>query len=129
MYADVYLRRARELLGGVLPPAQYHALKDIQRDIDAAIKQSKEAALLQDWQRVETLTAQVERLRRTAQEKAALSALAAKVYDATGVSTDPFSPGFESLPGHDQDLAELRDALVDNAEGARRRRYPAGSLL
>ena len=112
MYADVYLRRARELLDPVLPAAQYNALKGVQREIDAGIRQSREAALSQDWKRVEALTAQVERLRQSAQEKEALSALGAKVYDATGVSPDPFSPGFESLPGFDQDLAELRDALV-----------------
>ena len=113
LYADIYLRRARELLGSVLPAAQYSALKGIQRDIDEAVKQSKAATMLQDWQKVDTLAARVEGLRQNAQEKAALSELGAKVYDAAGVSIDPFSPGFESLPGHDQDLGGVRDALVD----------------
>jgi len=114
VYADVYLRRAHDLLGSVLPVAQYHALKGVQREIDAAVKQSRAATMVQDWKRVEALAAQVDTLRQQAHEKAALSTLAAKVYDAVGVSIDPFSPGFESLPGHDQDLAEVRDALVDN---------------
>jgi hypothetical protein len=113
VYADVYLRRARDLLGSVLPVAQYRALKDVQRDIDEAVKQSKAATMLQDWQRVEALAAQVEHLRQSAQDKAALGALGEKVYDAASVSIDPFSPGFESLPGHGEDLGEVRDALVD----------------
>ncbi len=112
VYADLYMRRARELLGSVLTPAQYNALKNTQKDIDEAVKQSKVATMSQDWKRVEALAGRVDELRRSAQEKAALSALGAKVYDAYGVSIDPFSPGFDFLPGFDQDLAERRDALV-----------------
>ena len=112
VYADVYLRRARELLETVLPAAQYRALKDIQRDIDESIRQSR-AAAGRDWKRVEALTAQVDGLRRNAEEKTALRALGATVYDAGGVSVDPFSPGFDFLPGHDRDLGEIRDGLVE----------------
>lgn len=114
VYADVYLRRARELLASLLPVTQYNALKGVQRSIDEAVKQSKAAAMERDWQRVQTLAAQVEGLRRNAQEKEALRELASSVYEPYGVSIDPFSPGFESLPGVDQDPAELRDVLVDN---------------
>ena len=38
VYADAYLRRARELLRSVLSVAEYNALKGAQRDIDAAIR-------------------------------------------------------------------------------------------
>ncbi len=113
VYADLYLRRARELLASVLTAAQYNALKGIQRDIDEAVKQSKIATMSQDWRRVEGLAGRVDELRRSAQEKAAASALGAKVYDAYAVSIDPFSPGFDFLPGFDQDLAERRDTLVE----------------
>jgi hypothetical protein len=112
VYADLYMRRARELLGGVLTLAQHNALKDVQREIDEALKQSKVATMSQDWRRVEALAGRVDELRRSAEEKAAVSALGAKVYDAFGVSIDPFSPGFDFLPGFDQDLAERRDTLV-----------------
>lgn len=114
VYADLYMRRARELLGSVLTEAQYNALKGIQRDIDEAVKQSKVATMSQDWRRVEALAGQVEALRRSATENAAISALAAKVYDAYGVGIDPFSPGLESLPGAPEDLAGLRATLVGN---------------
>src|SRR5262245_66536353 len=60
VYADVYFRRARELLASVLPEAEYNALKGAQRDIDEAVKQSKEAAMVQDRARVGTLKAQVD---------------------------------------------------------------------
>jgi hypothetical protein len=86
VYADLHLRRARELLSSVLTLAQYNALKGIQRDIDEAVKQSKVATMSQDWRRVESLAGRVDELRRSAQEKAAVSALGAKVYDAYGVS-------------------------------------------
>jgi hypothetical protein len=113
VYGDVYLRRARELLDSVLPVAEYNASKRTEQDIDEAIKQSKAATMAQDWQKVETLAAKVDALRSSAQEKAARAALGATVYDAVGVSIDPFSPGFESLKGHDRDLAEVRDTLVE----------------
>ena len=112
VYADLYMRRARELLGSVLTLAQHNALKGVQREIDEALKQSKVATMSQDWRRVEALAGRVDELRRSAHEKAAVSALGAKVYDAYGVGIDPFSPGFEFLPGFDQDLAARRDTLV-----------------
>jgi hypothetical protein len=114
VYGDVYLRRARELLATVLSPAQYGALKGIQGDIDAAAKQIGVAMASQDWGRVESLAARVGELRQSAQEKAALSALGAAVYDSDDVGIDPFSPGFEFLLGVDRDLAATRDALVAN---------------
>jgi len=114
IYADLYLRRARELLSSVLSEAQYRALKRAQQDIDEATKQSKVATLSQDWKRVEALAGQVETLRRSLTENAAISALGAKVYDAYGVGIDPFSPGFDSLPGAPEDLAALRATLVGN---------------
>jgi hypothetical protein len=116
VYADLYLRRARELLAHVLTLTEYNRLKGIQRDIDEAVKQSKAATMSRDWQRVEALAGRVDDLRRSAEEKAALIALGAKIYDACGVSVDPFSPGFDFLPGFDQDLAQRRNALVDTLE-------------
>jgi hypothetical protein len=113
VYGDIYRRRAGAVLENVLPLAQYKALKGVQRDIDEAVKQTKAATALQDWKRVETLAAQVESLRKNAAEKASLSTLAAKVYEASGVAIDPFSPGFDSLPGRNPDLAEVRDGLVE----------------
>lgn len=112
VYADVYVQRARELFNSVLPPDQYNALKRIERDIEEAVKQSKAATMLQDWRRVETLAAQVDGLRQSAEANAALAALGVRIYDRVGVSIDPFSPGFESMPGREHDLADLRDTLV-----------------
>jgi hypothetical protein len=116
VYADVYLRRARELLASALPLEQYHALKGIERDIEETVRQSKASAASQDWQRVAALAGQVDVLRHRAHEKAALMTLGAAVYDPVGVSIDPFSPGFDFLAGRDQDLAGLRDALVDKLD-------------
>ena len=49
VYGDVYLRRARELLGTVLSQSEYSALKGIQADIDAAVKRIRVATASQEW--------------------------------------------------------------------------------
>jgi hypothetical protein len=112
VYGDVYLRRARSLLAEVLTRSQYGALKGIQRDIDETVKQCKQATVTQDWQRVETLATHADQLRQRAIESAPLRDLGAQVYDATGVAIDPFSPGFDFLPGGERDLAEVRERVV-----------------
>jgi hypothetical protein len=113
VYADVYLQRARELLGRVLSPQQYSALLGIERGIDDVLKQTRAATLLQDWARVDALAGQVEALRRRVAENAALRELGDAVYAPGAVNIDPFSPGLEALAGNAQDQAEVRDALVD----------------
>ncbi len=113
VYQDFYLRRARELFESVLPLAQYKFFKGVEREIADAVKQSKAATMRQDWQQVETLAGRVDELQRQAQENAAAGAVGAEVYDAHDISIDPFSPGFDSLPGSAQGSAELRDALVE----------------
>ena len=112
VYGDLYLRRARELLGTVLSPSQYNALRGIQADIDAAVKRIRVATASQDWATVESLAAQVDGLRHSAAERATLITLGAAVYDTHDVSIDPFSPGFEFLLRSGKGLAERRDALV-----------------
>lgn len=113
VYADVYQQRARTLLASVLPPGQYAALQRIESDIADAVRQTKMAAMRQDWERVDALAAQVETLRQRAGEQAALRALGDAVYAPGPVAIDPFSPGLEAFVGSDQDLATLRDQLVD----------------
>ncbi len=108
----MYLRRARELLASVLSQSAYSSLKGIQVDIDAAVKRIRVATASQDWGTVESLAARVDELRRNAADKTTLSALGAAVYDTHDVSIDPFSPGFEFLPGFGKELAGRRDTLV-----------------
>jgi len=128
VYGDVYLRRARELLGTVLSQSQYNALRGIQADIDAAVKRIRAATASQDWGTVESLAARVDELRRSAAEKATLSTLGAAVYDTHDVSIDPFSPGFEFLPGFGKELAERRDALVASLKVLARADAPRAHL-
>ena len=112
VYGDLYLRRARELLGTVLSQSEYSALNGIQADIDAAVKRIRVATASQDWGTVESLAARVDDLRHHAAEKVMLSTLGAAVYDTHDISIDPFSPGFEFLPGFGEELAGRRDTLV-----------------
>jgi len=128
VYGDLYLRRARELLGTVLSQSQYNALRGIQAYIDAAVKRIRVATASQDWGTVESLAAQVDQLRRTAAEKATLITLAAAVYDTDDVSIDPFSPGFELLLRSGKGLAERRDALVASLKMLARADTPRAHL-
>jgi len=128
VYGDLYLRRARELLGTVLSQSQYDALRGMQADIDAAVKRIRVATASQDWATVESLAARIDELRRNAAEKATLSALGAAVYDTHDVSIDPFSPGFEFLPGFGKEVAERRDALVASLKVLARADTPRAHL-
>lgn len=114
VYGDVYLTRARELLASVLSRTQYDGLRRIERDVAQAVKQCRTATMLQDWKRVEELGGEVERLKQTAQSAAALRDLGDQIYRPVGVAIDPFSPGFDFLPGAERDRAEVRTELVAN---------------
>lgn len=117
IYADVYVRRARELLSTTLTRAEHQALKHIQRDIEEAVRRSKQATALQHWVEVEAAAAQADALRQKANEGAALRELGTKIYDTVGVAIDPFSPGFDFLPGAERDRGDVRDTLVERLKG------------
>src|SRR5512139_2880852 len=93
VYADLYLRRARELLGTVLSQSEYNTLRGIEGEIDAAAKRIRGATAAQDWATVESLAGRIDSLRHHAAEKATLTTLAAAVYATHDVNIDPFSPG------------------------------------
>jgi hypothetical protein len=128
VYGDLYLRRARELLGTVLSQSQYNALTGIQADIDAAVKRIRVATASRDWAMIESLAAQVDELRHNAAEKATLRTLGAAVYDTGDVSIDPFSPGFELMLRSGKGLAERRDALVASLKVLARADTPRAHL-
>ena len=112
VYSDLYLRRARELLGTVFPEPEYKALSGVQTEIDTAVKRIRAATAAQDWAAVASLAGRVDALRRHAAQHATLSTLGVAVYETHDVSIDPFSPGFAFLPGFGQELAAKREALV-----------------
>ncbi len=128
VYADLYLQRARELLGTVLSQSEYNTLRGIQGDIDAAVRRIRVATAAQDWALVESLAGRVDALRHHAAEKATLTTLAAAVYDTHDVNIDPFSPGFDFLPGHGQGAAERRDSLVASLNTLARSDVPQAHL-
>jgi len=120
VFGDVYLARARRLLAPELPRAAYDALKRTERDVEQATREMRAATLARDWTRVGELAGRADALKRTAAEKGPLLALGAKVWEPPQVRIDPFSPGFESLPGVGGDLAAKRDALVGALAGLAR---------
>ena len=112
VYRDVYLRRAHALLAEQLPAAEYRALQGMQRQIDAAVAQSRSAAALRDWPRVQELAARADDLRRSAERKAPLMTVAEQVYDAPSVAIDTLSAGMESFAKKEQEPAAVRDHAV-----------------
>lgn len=112
VYRDVYLRRARTLLGSALTVEQYRGFRGVQQQIDEAVAKSRSATILQDWKLVQELASRAEDLRRGAQAQAPLVALGELVYDAPPVAVDPFSPGMAAALKSGLDLGDLRDKTV-----------------
>ena len=128
VYGDVYVRHAQELLASDLPRASYDALKGSDLALRAAALDIRAATLAKDWALVDELAGRADALRRTAQEKAPLLALGAKVWNPPPVQVDPFSPGFESIPGVGGDQAAKRDALVETLAALGRLDPPLASF-
>ena len=116
VYRDVYLPRARALLGRDLSAEQYRGFRGVRQQIEESVAASRAATLLQDWKLVQELAARAEELRRGAEAQAALITVGELVYDAPPVVIDPFSPGLAALAKSGADLADLREKTVAKLE-------------
>lgn len=142
VYRDLYLERARALMGALLPRSEYLRLKSSSVEIDGLLRQVSPALERQDWLKVKELTGQVRVLREIVEQKHALSDLAGKIYEPSDVPFNPFDRGLQAvLASSKQDPAKLRDRMVatlatlENEEPdwrnfyARRRAYFQGVTL
>jgi hypothetical protein len=112
-YADLFLRRARELLSPVLSEAQYAAHPDLEVEADNLTSRIANAMDVGDWATVRQLTAEVARVKRAASESKPVLEVAARVYDFDAILVDPFSPGIAGLAGlPERELGALRDRAV-----------------
>lgn len=118
VHADVYRRRARELLGPLLGRAQYEARGRRASEIEDLVRRARTATVLQDWQSAAALAEQADRLRAEDAATSDLAELGAKVWEGKGVAIDPFSPGFAGLPAFDTDTAAVRATLVEELRAA-----------
>jgi hypothetical protein len=113
IYRDLYLQRAAERLAPLLSPAEYNQLKGQKTTIESLLAQTRTAIDMQDWTRVQELTARAQGFRRLFDEKQRELALAKDIYEATDVAIDPFSPGFSALfESQGKKSAGLRDELL-----------------
>jgi hypothetical protein len=113
VYRDLYLQRATERLASLLSPAEYKQLSGQKATIENLLAQTRSAIDMQDWTRVQELTARAQGFRRLFEEKQRELALAKDIYEATDVAIDPFSPGFSALfESQGKKVAGLRDELL-----------------
>ena len=113
VYRDLYLRRARQLLGATLDESAYRAIGSTEKEIEDLMRRSRSAVLQRDWDQAAKLSAQADGLR---QQKAAMGQLAAigkDVYDADTVAFDPFSPGKHLGPQSEANQPAVRKQLLD----------------
>ncbi|TMA82373.1 MAG: hypothetical protein E6J74_37645 [Deltaproteobacteria bacterium] len=64
VYRDLYLRRARQLLGATLDESAYRAIASIDKEIEDLMRHSRSVALQRNWDQAAKLSAEVEGLRR-----------------------------------------------------------------
>ena len=95
VYRDVYLDRARAVLGPVLSLEDFHRLEQ-ERAVLAELPLTIARALNNaNWSLVKQLSERAQTLKRAIDDKGGLLQTARSIYDVRDVRLDPFSPGLE----------------------------------
>src|SRR4030095_12123024 len=113
VYRDLYLRRARQLLGATLDESAYRAIGSTEKEIEDLMRRSRSAVLQRDWDQAANLSAQAESLR---QRKAAMGQLAAIRKGVDDTHTEgfyPFSPGKHLGPQAEANQPGVQKRLMD----------------
>jgi hypothetical protein len=125
VYRDVYLERARSLLGGVLPLGEFRALEQARRNLAEQSLSTARAVERANWPLVKELAARGQALRETVEGKQKLIETARDVYAVKDVSLDPFSPGLQAFAKlAPADLPALRDRTVQRLTALERADAP-----
>ena len=115
VYRDLYLERARKMLSTAL---DYEGFHDLIKQKDRMTKLPNKINLAidkGDWMTVKELSQQMDDLKKWTEEKQDLFDLGLEVYDVSNVSVNPFTHGFEHIPGiPSRDLQSLRDYLLED---------------
>ena len=125
VYRDVYLQRARTLMAGVLPVAEFRRIEQEKAELATLPVVIGRALEKADWARVKELSSRGQALRRSAEGKQRQSETARAVYVVTDVKLDPFSPGllpFSRLAA--KDLPALRARAVEHLASLERADAP-----
>ena len=113
VYRDVYLRRARLLLGAMLDEFAYRAIGSTGKEIDDLMRRSRAAVVQRDWGQAAEVSAQADRLRQRNAAMGNLAAIGKEVYETDAVVFDPFSPGKHLGPRADANQGSARAQLMD----------------
>lgn len=113
VYRDVYLRRARNLLGAMLDEFAYRAIGSTGKEIDDLMRRSRAAVVQRDWGQAAEVSAQADRLRQRNAAMGNLAAIGKEVYETDAVIFDPFSPGKHLGPRADANQGAARAQLMD----------------
>ena len=113
IYRDLYLRRARRLLGPTLAEMEYRRLQKEREALDDVLRQIRSAVTHRAWPRVQSLVEQARPRRQALDAQRTALDLAARIYDAHDVPLAPFSPGLPGTIGPSpKELAQLKDRVV-----------------
>jgi hypothetical protein len=113
VYRDVYLDRARTLLGGVLSLEDFRRIERQRADLAALPLTIARAMEKANWPLVKELSGRAQALRGAVESQRSVTETARGVYVVTDVRLDPFSPGlqpFAKIPA--KDLPALRSRTV-----------------
>ena len=114
LFRDLYLQRARTLLGTFFGRASYVQMKQNRSQIPGIEQQLRSAVEQHDWKRCSELTDRLRQLRANVDAGSQFAKLAETVYErASGVSIDLFSSGLNVfVRAGAQSLLESRAAAV-----------------
>jgi hypothetical protein len=114
VYRDVYLDRARALLGGALPPEEFEQIEQQRTQLGELPLAIGRAVDRGDWPKVKELSGRTQALRQAVEGKAKLMELARRLYAVSDISLDPFSPGLAAFTRiAATDLPALRTRTIE----------------
>jgi hypothetical protein len=118
VYRDVYLSRARTLLGSTLSLAQYRQREPAAAQVEELSLRIQRAVERGSWPEVKELGATLQAVRADLVATRALMETGRQVYGVTDVVLDPFSPGLQGFRGFSgAALTALRDRSVEQLAG------------
>jgi hypothetical protein len=97
VYRDVYLDRARALLGGAMSPEEFEQIEQQRTQLGELPLAIGRAVDRGDWPKVKELSGRTQALRQAVEGKAKLMEVARRVYAVSDISLDPFSPGLAAF--------------------------------
>lgn len=116
VFRDLYLARARTLLGPVLAEAEYERLRLAPLQIERGLHEIRHAATARDWSRVKELVTFVAGLRQALGAREGLLHLGDAVYGGRRIALDPFS----RLTRGNGDMRALRERVIADLESLAR---------